>query len=270
MGSSGTPAIEAKLITQVYRTRSKELVPSLDSVSISAEPSEFVTIVGPSGCGKSTLLKILAGLLRPTSGEVLLHGEPVTEPSREVGMAFQAPILLPWRTVTQNVLLPAQIRGERRRYQETAAQLLKLVGLDGFERKYPRELSGGMQQRVAIVRALLTDPQILLMDEPFGALDAMTREQINVDIQTIWQAARKTFMLVTHSISEAVFLGDRVLVMTPRPGRIVMEIAVTLPRPRTLEVMATPEFGEIVNTVRSALDRPTHTTIDEGAVHAVF
>jgi NitT/TauT family transport system ATP-binding protein len=273
VGSSGRaisvagecPAIEARLITQVYRTRTKQLVPSLDNVSISCDPGEFVTIVGPSGCGKSTLLKILAGLLRPTSGEVLLRGEPLTEPTREIGMAFQMPILLPWRNVTDNVLLAAQVQGERNAFRSRARELLELVGLVGFEDKYPRELSGGMQQRVAIVRALLTDPSILLMDEPFGALDAMTREQINVDIQAIWQAARKTFLLVTHSISEAVFLGDRVLVMTPRPGRMVMQVDVNLPRPRTLDVMTTPDFGEIVSTVRSALTGPASETAPTAA-----
>jgi NitT/TauT family transport system ATP-binding protein len=273
VGSSGSadsgvgdgPAIEARLITQVYRTRSKQLVPSLDNVSISCDPGEFVTIVGPSGCGKSTLLKILAGLLRPTSGEVLLRGKTLTAATREIGMAFQTPILLPWRNVTDNVLLPAQVQGERNAFRSRARDLLELVGLAGFEDKYPRELSGGMQQRVAIVRALLTDPSILLMDEPFGALDAMTREQINVDIQTIWQAARKTFLLVTHSISEAVFLGDRVLVMTPRPGRVVMQVDVNLPRPRTLDVMTSPDFGEIVSTVRTALNGPTSGPVRQAA-----
>jgi NitT/TauT family transport system ATP-binding protein len=217
------------------------------------EDGEFITVVGPSGCGKSTLLNMLAGLLTPSSGEILLQGTPVKGPRRDVGIVFQAPVLLPWRTVFQNTMLPVQVQHrDRKVYESRAHQLIDMVGLGGFADKYPFELSGGMQQRAAIVRALVHDPAILLMDEPFGALDAMTREQMNVELLRIWRESRKTVVFITHSIPEAVFLADRCLVFCPRPGRLVDIVDVDLPRPRDLSVMNTPEFGRYVQRIRAA------------------
>jgi NitT/TauT family transport system ATP-binding protein len=227
---------------------------ALRDISFEIGDGEFVVVVGPSGCGKSTLLKILAGLLPQTAGAVALKGQPIAGPRRDIGVVFQTPVLFPWRTVLGNVMLPADVqRLDRTAMQQRAHELLALVGLGGFERRYPRELSGGMQQRVGIVRALLHDPAILLMDEPFGALDAMTRETMNVELQRIWMQRRTTVLFITHSTTEAVFLADRVIVMTPRPGTIGDAFAVDLPRPRTLEVMTTERFGDYVRRVRAAL-----------------
>ncbi len=229
-----------------------DTVHALDAIEFEIGEGEFVAIVGPSGCGKTTLLKILAGLLPASSGSALLRGTPILGPRRDIGMVFQAPVLFPWRTVLDNVLLPADVqRLDRRRLHAVAVDLLRLVGLEGFERRYPWELSGGMQQRVAIVRALIHDPAMLLMDEPFGALDAMTREQMNLELQRIWLERRKTVVFITHSIPEAVFLADRVLVMTPRPGRIADAISVDMARPRSLDVMSTPAFGAYALRVRA-------------------
>jgi NitT/TauT family transport system ATP-binding protein len=230
-------------------------VVALDDIGFSVNEGELVVVVGPSGCGKSTLLRILAGLLPPSQGEAFLHGTPITGPRRDIGVVFQAPVLFPWRSVLGNALLPADVqRLGRDRLREQAMALLQLVGLGGFERRYPWELSGGMQQRVALVRALIHDPALLLMDEPFGALDAMTREQMNQELQRIWMERRKTVLFITHSISEAVYLADRVLVMTPRPGRIADMLTIELPRPRGLEVMNTPEFGAYVKRIRGGLN----------------
>jgi len=226
-------------------------VTALADIDFAMAEGELVAIVGPSGCGKSTLLKILAGLLPASAGTAALHGTPITGPRRDIGIVFQSPVLFPWRTVRDNVLLPVDVqRLGRDRYSSTAASLLDLVGLGEFAGRYPWELSGGMQQRVAIARALVHDPAILLMDEPFGALDAMTREQMNVELQRLWLEKRKTILFITHSIAEAVFLADRVLVMTPRPGRIMDELAIDLPRPRPLEAMNTPHFGDYVRRIR--------------------
>jgi NitT/TauT family transport system ATP-binding protein len=214
-----------------------------------------VSIVGPSGCGKSTLLKILAGLMPATSGQAVLNGKPIDGPRRDIGVVFQSPVLFPWRSVLGNALLPADVQQlGRERMTERAMELLNLVGLTGFEHRYPWELSGGMQQRVALVRALIHDPALLLMDEPFGALDALTREAMNVELQRIWLERQKTVVFITHSTSEAVFLGDRVLVMTPRPGQIGDLFEVELPRPRTLDVMTSEKFGEYVRRIRTVLN----------------
>src|SRR5205807_1694967 len=230
----------------------REPVVALHDIDFAIGDGEFVAIVGPSGCGKSTLLKILAGLLPPTQGEVLLRGSPIAGPRRDIGVVFQAPVLFPWRSVRDNVLLPIDVqRLGRERHHQAGVDLLTLVGLKGFERKYPWELSGGMQQRVAITRALVHDPAMLLMDEPFGALDAMTREHMNLELQRIWLERRKTVLFITHSIAEAVFLADRVLVMTARPGRLLDDVRVALPRPRPLDVMNTPEFGAHVRHIRN-------------------
>jgi NitT/TauT family transport system ATP-binding protein len=241
-------------LSKRYDSRDGSVVTALDSVTFDIGDGAFVAIVGPSGCGKSTLLHILAGVLGASDGQALLRGERVRGPRRDVGVVFQDALLLPWRRVMDNVLLPAVVHGlPMAPARARAERLLRLVQLDGFSEKYPKELSGGMQQRVAIARALLHDPAILLMDEPFGALDAMTREQMNLDLLEIWHAARKTILLITHSISEAVFLADRVLVMSGRPGRIIDDVAIDLPRPRGLDVMTTPAFGALTQRIRAQL-----------------
>ncbi len=244
-------AIAVNGLSKHYVTRDGR-VPALDRISFDVAEGEFIAVVGPSGCGKSTLLKILAGLLAPSSGEARLRGTPITGPRRDIGVVFQSPVLFPWRTVLDNVLLPVDVQGlGRARHGRSALELLALVGLGGFERRYPWELSGGMQQRVALTRALVHDPAMLLMDEPFGALDAMTREQMNLELQRIWLERRKTVLFITHSIPEAVFLADRVLVMSPRPGRILEDARVEIRRPRSLDVMGAPEFGETVRHLRA-------------------
>jgi NitT/TauT family transport system ATP-binding protein len=227
-------------------------VTALDDVTFAVGEGEFVAVVGPSGCGKSTLLKILAGLLPPSGGEARLRGSAIAGPRRDIGVVFQSPVLFPWRSVLDNVLLPVDVQGlGRDRHHQVALDLINLVGLGGFEHRYPWELSGGMQQRVAITRALVHDPAMLLMDEPFGALDAMTREHMNLELQRIWIEKKKTVLFITHSIPEAVFLADRVLVMTARPGRLLDDVRVELHRPRGLDVMNTPKFGEHVKEIRA-------------------
>ncbi|GAB4506396.1 MAG: ABC transporter ATP-binding protein [Anaerolineales bacterium] len=247
------PALEAIDLTKTYCTSQGE-VTAVAAVNMQAAQGEFVCIVGPSGCGKTTLLHLFAGLLEPTSGVVRTNGTEIRGPVRDIGLVFQNGNLMPWRTVLRNVTLPLEIQGVPLREAEDAARgVLELVGLRGFEGARPRELSGGMQQRVAIARALVYDPKILLLDEPFGALDALTRERMNLELQRIWQARRKTVIMVTHNIHEAVFLGDRVLVMTPRPGQICSETRIPLPRPRDLSVMGTPEFGALAQSIRAAI-----------------
>jgi NitT/TauT family transport system ATP-binding protein len=232
-------------------------VRALEGITFEIADGEFVAVVGPSGCGKTTLLKILAGLIAATSGNATLRGTPILGPRRDIGVVFQSPVLFPWRTVLDNVLLPVDVQTlGRDRYTKRALDLLTLVGLEGFERRYPWELSGGMQQRVAITRALIHDPAILLRDEPIGALDAMTRETMNGELQRIWLESHKTVLFITHSISEAVFLADRVLVMTPRPGRIIEEVKVEIPRPRDFEVMGRPDFVDYVQRIRGRFRRP--------------
>jgi len=213
-------------------------------VSFDVFPGEFVTIVGPSGCGKTTLLKIVAGLLEKSDGHIDVDREQF-DPTRDVGFVFQKALLLHWRRILDNVLLPVEIlKMDRTVQRKNAEDLLELVGLKGFERSYPKELSGGMQQRVSIARALIHNPKLLLMDEPFGALDALTRERMNLELLRIWQEAKKTILFVTHGISEAVFLSDRVIVLSARPSRMIKELNIKLPRPRTLEVRTSPEFGK--------------------------
>jgi NitT/TauT family transport system ATP-binding protein len=244
--------IEVERLEKVYATREGSRVNALSNVSFGVEEGEFITIVGPSGCGKSTMLKILAGTLARSTGRITLRGRPVEGPTPDVGVVFQAPVLLPWRTVMSNTLLPAELQGlDLARFERRARDLLRMVGLEEFAGKYPRELSGGMQQRVGIIRALIHDPSVLLMDEPFGALDAMTREHMNLELLRIWQESRKTVLLVTHSIPEAVFLADRVIVMSPRPGRITDILKIDLPRPRRLEMINSPEFGAYVQAIRA-------------------
>lgn len=223
-------------------------------ISLSVCEGEFVCIVGPSGCGKTTLLRILGGLLPPERGEVHLAGQPLTGPRREIGYVFQHANLMPWRTVLRNVALPLELQGTPK--EETlrrARQALALVGLQGFEEAYPRQLSGGMAQRAALARTLVHQPTLLLLDEPFAALDAITRERMNLEMQRLREAVPYTAVMVTHSINEAVFLADRVLVLSPRPGRVVAEVTVPLPRPRTIEMMGTAQFAALAQAVRTAI-----------------
>ena len=256
----GTPGIRLSGVSKTYRSRDGD-VPSLRPLDFTIDDGEFFVVVGPSGCGKSTLLKMLAGLLAPTTGEIRLEGKSVVAPHGDVGIVFQSPLLLPWRNVLKNVMLPVDMkRLPRAEYLPRAEQLLKMVGLSGFERKMPWQLSGGMQQRASICRALIHDPKIMLMDEPFGALDAMTRERMNVELQRIQRETGKTIFLITHSIPEAVFLADRVLVMTERPGAIAAIYDVPLPRPRTLEMMADPVFVALSQTIRRHF--ATHGRLD--------
>ncbi|MFE9959299.1 ABC transporter ATP-binding protein [Micromonospora sp. NPDC005299] len=243
--------IEIAGLDKEYRPRKSTPTHALSDISLTVRRGEFISVVGPSGCGKTTLLKILAGLSPKTGGTVRIAGRDVTKPLPEVGMVFQAPTLLPWRTIFDNVMVPAEIQKlDPRRHRERAQQLLDMVGLNGFERKYPHELSGGMQQRAGICRALVHDPAVLLMDEPFGALDAMTREYMNVELLRIWQESGQTIVLVTHSIPEAVFLSDRVVVLSPRPGRIAEIMPIDLARPRDLSVMSSDRAGVYVERIR--------------------
>jgi NitT/TauT family transport system ATP-binding protein len=230
------PVLEVVDVTKVYKT-AKGSVPALEPTSLTLAPGRFIAIVGPSGCGKTTLLNIVAGLVKPSSGVVRLGGQVVTGPPADVGVVFQRPALLPWKTVLGNVMLAAEVGWPRPRAKSAlkarAAELVDLVGLREFATRHPHELSGGMQQRNAIARALLLNPETLLMDEPFGALDALTREQMNQWLASIWQREGKAVALVTHNIDEAVYLADQVIVMSARPGRIIDRIDITLPRPRT-------------------------------------
>ncbi|MGN9779378.1 ABC transporter ATP-binding protein [Micromonospora sp. H33] len=228
---------------------------AVDNVSLRVEPGEFITIVGPSGCGKSTLLKIVAGLVKPSSGTVTLLGRPVRQPQKDIGFVFQRAALLEWRGVRKNILLQAEMRGlDRATAARRADELIELTGLTGFEKALPHELSGGMQQRVALCRALLHQPPVLLMDEPFGALDALTREQLNTELNRIWRETGTTILLVTHSIAEAVFLGTRVEVMSPRPGRIVCTFPVDLPPERDYaQVMSDERFDRLATQIRGLL-----------------
>jgi len=230
-------------VTKHYAKGGRTVV-ALDRTSLFIEDGEFVSIVGPSGCGKSTLLMIMAGLVQPTEGIVTVNGRKVNGPFPELGIVFQQDALLPWRSVLANVLLQAKVRklGERQ-LEGRARELLAMVGLDGFEHMYPHELSGGMRQRVSICRALLHKPTLLLMDEPFGALDALTRDQLNVDLQRICLELGVTTVFVTHSIEEAVFLSDRMVIMSPRPSTVKEILSINLPRARKLTVRATPEFN---------------------------
>ena len=227
---------------------------ALDRVSFEVNPQEFVCLVGPSGSGKSTLLRLLAGLLRPTEGRVLFEGESLTSPRRRIGFVFQKANLMPWRTVRANVGLPLELQGvPAAELNARTQELIDLVGLSGFEQSLPRDLSGGMEQRVAIARALVHNPDVLLLDEPFGALDALTRERMGAELLRIWEARTKTVVMVTHSIPEALLLSDRVLVLSSRPGQVRLALDVPLPRPRRTEMEYTPLFGELAREVRGAI-----------------
>jgi NitT/TauT family transport system ATP-binding protein len=231
---------------------------ALDTIDLTLREGSFASVIGSSGCGKSTLLKIMAGLIPPSSGSVMLAGTPVTGPRRDIGVMFQQATLFPWRTTMENVVLPIEVRDGKtaaRQKHDEARKLLDLVGLKGFEAVYPNELSGGMAQRAAICRMLITEPTVLLLDEPFSALDELTRDYMNMELQRICIHRNATALLVTHSIAEAVMLSDVVYVMSPRPGRFVETVAIELPRPRTLAMATTPQFGALVDHIRSHLDR---------------
>ncbi len=242
--------IEIRALSKSYRTADGE-IHALSPIDIDIREREFVAVLGPSGCGKSTLLMLVAGLLAPTAGTVTINGVEVRKPYTDLGIVFQQDVLLDWRTVLDNVLLQTEIRHlARADYEPRALELLGRVGLAGFTKRFPAELSGGMRQRVSICRALVHNPPLLLMDEPFGALDALTRDQMNLDLLRIWEQSRKTVFFVTHSIPEAVFLADRVLVMSRRPGRIVENLEIDLPRPRSLHMRDTPEFASYNRRIR--------------------
>lgn len=243
--------IQIRDLSKSYTSRDGNIIEAVQEVSFEVAAGEFVSVVGPSGCGKSTLLKIIAGIRSKSSGVVLLQGTPVEGPRRDTGVVFQSAILLPWRNVMGNIMVPVEIQGlDRETYSVRALRYLELVGLKGFEEKYPRELSGGMQQRVGICRALVHDPAVMLMDEPFGALDAMTREHMNLELLDIWAESNKTILFITHSISEAVFMADRVIVLSPRPARILEVVNIDLPRPRRMEMLNSETLGYYTSRIR--------------------
>jgi NitT/TauT family transport system ATP-binding protein len=245
----GAAAIEVVDLRKAYATADQQ-IPTLDGLTFRIEPGEFVSVLGPSGCGKTTVLKIIAGLVGPSSGTVTVDGVAVTGPQRKIGLVFQVPALMKWRTAFENVLLPSEILGlDRGPAEKRARELLDLVGLSEFASRYPRELSGGMQQRVGIARALAHDPSILLLDEPFSALDMMTRNQLNIELLRIWSERKKTSLLITHSIPEAVFLSDRVVVLGPRPARILDVVPVSLPRPRNARIRVSTDFVDIIDRI---------------------
>ncbi len=241
-------------VTLIYEDADGGGVRALEEIDIDVRENEFLVIVGPSGCGKSTLLKLMVGLLRPSAGNVLHRGSPVVNTLQDVGMVYQDPLLLPWRSVLDNILLPVEIlRWDRKTYLPIAEEIIETVGLTGFADKTPRQLSGGMQQRVALCRALITDPSLLLMDEPFAALDALTRDEMARELARLWEQRRKTVVFVTHSIAEAVLLGDRVIVMSPRPGRIERDIRIDLPRPRADGAKLGQAFEDYVEDIRGTI-----------------
>lgn len=235
---------------QMHYRRGRLVTKAVDEFSLDIRKGEFVSIVGPSGCGKSTLLKIISGLQQPTSGLVEVEGRRVKEPVTDLGIVFQSPVLLDWRNILDNVLVQVELRGlPAKHYRDKAMALLKAVGLEEFANRYPNELSGGMRQRASIVRALIHDPPLLLMDEPFGALDALTREQMRLDLEELWLSRPITVVFVTHSLDEAVLLSDRVVVMTPRPGNIDRIIPISIERPRGIEGRKSAEFDRVANEI---------------------
>jgi len=249
-GESSAAALVIDRMSVIYRS-SRGPHKAVDNASMVVRPGEFVSILGPSGCGKSTLMSVVAGLLKPTEGTVSIFGERAKGPRSDVGVVFQQATLLPWANVTDNILIPIKaLRRNDRDYAQRALELLDLVGLSQFAKHYPGELSGGMQQRVGIARALIHDPKLLLMDEPFAALDAMTRERMAFELQDIWLASGKSVLFITHSISEAVLLSDRILVMSASPGRFIHEVSIDFPRPRTVETMSTSAYAAACGDIR--------------------
>jgi NitT/TauT family transport system ATP-binding protein len=260
-------AVSLQNVCKTYATANGEAVTALQKINLDIGSQQFVSVIGASGCGKTTLLRIIGGLETQYDGDVLLTGSKRSGPNKDIGIVFQDANLLPWRTALQNVLLPAQVlKLDMKGATERASWLLELVGLKGFERKYPFELSGGMRQRVAIARALIHDPSVLLMDEPFGALDALTREHMNIELLKIWHSAKKTVFMITHSISEAAFMSDRVIVMSPRPGRIIEDVMIDLPRPRDLDLLSDAVFGDYTRRLRRLLDHGDNQPESEKAI----
>jgi len=268
--SADDVVVQLSDVSMVFGTeeRGDRRVQALSGIDLAVQRGEFVSLIGPSGCGKSTLLRIVGDLVPPSSGTVTVNDKPARRArlDRDYGMVFQAPVLMDWRTIARNIELPLEIMGfPREERARRSGELLKLVELEGFGGKHPWQLSGGMQQRVAIARALAFDPKLLLMDEPFGALDEMTRERMNLELMKIWGQTATTVVFVTHSIPEAVFLSTRVVVMSPRPGRIARIVEIDLPHPRTVETRELERYFELVTQVREALRRhePDTTTMDE-------
>lgn len=254
MSEASTPLLTLNRVRRAF-VDGPVPIRALQDISLSIAPGEFVCVIGPSGSGKSTLLRIVGGLIQPDSGEVEFDGRQLTKPQSDIGFVFQSTNLMPWRTVLENVLLPVQVQSGRKRDQDAdrASDLLKLLGLDGFDTVYPKHLSGGMAQRVVLARSLMQNPKLLLMDEPFGALDALTRERMNLELLRVHQMQSMTVLMVTHSIPEAVFMADRVIVLSERPGRIVAEVPITLPRPRIIEQTASAEYGKLTMQVRALI-----------------
>lgn len=254
------PIIDVSNASRVYSTRNGDVV-ALDEVSLTICPGEVVSLVGPSGCGKSTLLKMIAGLIEPSTGSVSIGGTPAMAGRADCGIMLQSAVLLPWRSTFDNIMLPIEVLGlDKRSARRRAAELIELVGLQGFENKRPTELSGGMQQRASLARLLIFEPEVLLMDEPFAALDEFTRERLDAEVADLQRRLHRTIVYVTHNIGEAVALSDEVVVMTPRPGRVIDRVRIDLPRPRTPEVMDTPEAVALVAQVRNTL---VHSTIGD-------
>lgn len=246
--------------TYTMNGSSGQTVETLRNVSFDVHKGAFVALVGPSGCGKTTLLRLLAGLLHPTEGRAYLDEKPISGPQRRIGVVFQQANLMPWRNTQANIMLPLELAGvPKLERHERAQALIEQVGLSGFENAFPAELSGGMAQRVAIARALVSRPEVLLLDEPFASLDALTRERLSLDLLKVWADTGQTILMVTHNINEAVLLADKVLVMSPRPGRIVARVAVTLPRPRALDMLYNPLLGTLATKVRAAIEETADT-----------
>ena len=263
--SPNLPPLTVDRLSVHFTTPAGERLGALGPLSFEVRDGEFVCVLGPSGCGKSTLVRVLAGLLRPSAGTVLLSGQPIDRPSPHVGMMFQEASLLPWRSTLDNIALPLELKGISRLERQTqAARLLPILELEGYKTLYPAQLSGGMRQRVALGRVLIQQPQVLLLDEPFGALDALTRETLRDDLLRIWAAYRQTVVMVTHDIHEAVLLADRVIVLTRRPGRISEEIPISFSRPRRPELVYSPEFGAVAQRIRAAIDMASVGLTPEG------
>jgi ABC-type nitrate/sulfonate/bicarbonate transport system, ATPase component len=258
-GSGKSTLLSLRDVSVSYESRRGPVL-ALEHFNLEVQPSSFVSVLGPSGCGKSTLVKLVSGLLKPTTGTVCFDGKPASGARDDVGVAFQQAALLPWKTAIENVLLPIRVTGQSVQAALPRAEaLLDLVGLRAFRDRYPFELSGGMQQRVAVARSLIRDPSILVMDEPFAALDAMTRENLMIELQRIWQEMRPSVLFITHSIQEAVFLSDRVIVMSGRPGRVIEDVVIDLPRPRDQHTLGSARFAELSAQLREIFDRTGQT-----------
>ncbi|MBI4322521.1 MAG: ABC transporter ATP-binding protein [Chloroflexi bacterium] len=263
--SNSTPKVETKGLCKYFARRNVGSIEVLRDISIRVEPGEFVSIVGASGCGKTTFLRMLDGLIDKNDGEIYLDGEPVRAPGPDRGFVFQTDCLMPWRTIIDNVIFGLEIQKKPRKDSLKAAEgLVRLVGLEGFEKHYPHELSGGMRQRVNLARALTIDPEVLLMDEPFASLDAQTREIMQSELLRIWNETRKTVIFITHQIDEAVYLSDRVIVFTARPGRVKESMQIDIPRPRKLEVKRTPEFLSYVDRIWKMIEEEVKAAIMMG------